>query len=137
MRGIDGDRFLAFWGEPGARLDRLMSALDQTIRRRRSWLFTLISPFLFFMPIVYMNEIDKLYVDQTVHYSFWRQFIAGLKRDWENSITPVRHLLPLTTVSSNPTYATCRQPCYFQQTWDSWLYKASTRVHRTEALLRY
>ena len=43
------------------------------------------------MPLVYMNELDKLYVDQSVHYYFWRQFITGLRRDWDNSITPVRH----------------------------------------------
>jgi hypothetical protein len=78
-----------FHGEPGARLDRSTSAFRSSIRRPRSLLLKLVSPFMFFMPLVYMNELDKLYVDDTVHYYFWRQFISALMRDWENSITPV------------------------------------------------
>ena len=123
---------MAFWGEPGARLDRKDTALDVTIRRHRSWVFTLISPFLFFMPIVYMNEIDKLYVDQTVHYYFWRQFIDGLKRDWENSITPVSRIS--TSVTRTTLLTVSRLPCCSPRTWDSSPYKASTRVHRNEVL---
>ena len=92
IQSADRERFLAFWGEPGARLDRHDTAFGESIRRPRSWIFMFISPFLFFMPIVYMNEFDKLYVDGTIHYYFWRFFIAGLKRDWENSITPVSHI---------------------------------------------
>ena len=55
----------------------------------------LISPCLFFMPFVYLKELERTYVDNTVHYYYWRQFISGLKRDWENSITPV------STISRN------------------------------------
>lgn len=88
---LDRERFITFWGEEGARLDRHQSAFNESIHKPRSWMFMLISPFLFFMPLVYMNELDKLYVDDSVHYYFWRQFITGLKRDWDNSITPVRY----------------------------------------------
>lgn len=81
---------MQFYGEPGVRMDRLDSAFNDSSRRPRSIAFNILSPFLFFMPYVYMKELDNLYVDHTVHYYFWRQFITGLKRDWENSITPVR-----------------------------------------------
>jgi hypothetical protein len=94
----DQERFLHFYGEPGARLDRSKSAFKESIHSRRSLLFKAISVFLFFMPLVYMNEFDVLYVDQSVHYQFWRQFIGGLKKDWENSITPVSQLLLVATI---------------------------------------
>ncbi|KIP12134.1 hypothetical protein PHLGIDRAFT_113920 [Phlebiopsis gigantea 11061_1 CR5-6] len=90
---VHRERFLSFWGEEGARLDRQTSAFAESIHKPRSLWFNLISPFLFFMPLVYMNELDKLYVDQSVHYYFWRQFITGLRRDWDNSITPATVLL--------------------------------------------
>ena len=87
----DKERFMHFHGEIGARLDRDDSALAPSKVKSRSsnWIFNVISPFLFFMPFVYLKELQRTYVDQSVHYYFWRQFISGLKRDWENSITPV------------------------------------------------
>ncbi|KIP12129.1 hypothetical protein PHLGIDRAFT_369143 [Phlebiopsis gigantea 11061_1 CR5-6] len=87
------ERFLAFFGEYGARMDRKDSAFEKSIHRQRSWIFYCISPFLFFMPLVYMEEFEKLYVDDTIHYAFWRQFIGELKQDWERSITPVTVLI--------------------------------------------
>ena len=85
----DKERFLHFYGEPGARLDRSDSAFKASVRRPRPWWFRILSFFFFFMPLVYMNEFDSLYVDDSVHYHFWRQFMSALKRDWDNSITPV------------------------------------------------
>lgn len=89
---LDRDKFLHFYGEIGARLDRSDGALD--VQKPRSWVLTMISPFLFFMPLLYMKELERLYVDESIHYYFWRQFIAGLYRDWENSITPVSFASP-------------------------------------------
>ncbi|GJE94787.1 hypothetical protein PsYK624_109600 [Phanerochaete sordida] len=89
----DKERFLHFHGEVGARLDRKDSAFRADIKRPRSFAFLCISPLLFFMPFVYLKELEKTYVDNSVHYYFWRQFIEGLKRDWENSITPATVLL--------------------------------------------
>ncbi|EKM58103.1 uncharacterized protein PHACADRAFT_206944 [Phanerochaete carnosa HHB-10118-sp] len=92
LNTIYKERFLQFFGEPGARLDREDSALD-TPKRPRSLAFNIISPWLFFMPFIYLKELERTYVDNSVHYFFWRQFISGLKRDWENSITPATVLL--------------------------------------------
>ncbi|GJE96878.1 hypothetical protein PsYK624_130860 [Phanerochaete sordida] len=86
------DRFLNFWGERGARLIPTESALDFATPAR-SWIFKLVSPLCFFMPFVYMQEFDQLYVDRTVNYRQWRIFIEGLKKDWENSITPATLLI--------------------------------------------
>ena len=60
-----------FWDKYGAWLHRHDMALNATVRQPRPWFFTCISPFLFFMPIVYMNEIDKLYVDPSIRSRFW------------------------------------------------------------------
>lgn len=87
---VDKERFLHFHGELGARLDRKDSAFEPSTQSSRSIAFMCISPFLFFMPLVYLKELERTYVDNSVHYYYWRQFIEGLKRDWENSITPVR-----------------------------------------------
>ncbi|GJE96870.1 hypothetical protein PsYK624_130770 [Phanerochaete sordida] len=86
------DRFLSFWGETGARRTRSESALD-CAAAKRSWVFKRVSPIFFFMPFVYMQEFDQLYVDRTIHYHPWRIFIEGLKKDWENSITPATVLI--------------------------------------------
>ncbi|EKM58104.1 uncharacterized protein PHACADRAFT_252136 [Phanerochaete carnosa HHB-10118-sp] len=93
LNTIYKERFLHFHGEIGARLDRKESAFKADIRGPRSFIFICISPFLFFMPFVYLKELERTYVDNSVHYYFWRQFIEGLKRDWENSITPATVLL--------------------------------------------
>lgn len=95
ISSIDLERFKQFYGELGARLDRRESALEcpeppSLASRLRVIFLHIVSPLLFFMPYMYMKELDKLYVDRTIHYYFWRQFISGLKSDWESSITPVR-----------------------------------------------
>ena len=83
-------KFLNYHGERGARIHRDDSVLKDTIRGRRSLLFRMITPFLFFMPSVYMKEIDSVWIDDTVDWISWRKFITLLVRDWNQSITPVR-----------------------------------------------
>ncbi|EPS97095.1 hypothetical protein FOMPIDRAFT_1098563, partial [Fomitopsis schrenkii] len=53
----------------------------------------ILSPFLFNLPLQYLEDLEKIWVDQTVNYRPWRIFIAKLQRDWENSITPAAVLL--------------------------------------------
>jgi hypothetical protein len=125
---VDRDKFLHFYGELGARLDRLDGALD--IEKPRSWTLTLLSPFLFFMPLLYMKELERLYVDESIHYYFWRQFIAGLYRDWENSITPASSyasflVVELLTNFRSPGYcvALCKRRVSIYQ------YRGCLRTH--------
>ena len=56
----------------------------------RSILFQIITPFLFFMPSVYMKEIEGVWIDDTVDWISWRKFISILDKDWSQSMTPVR-----------------------------------------------
>lgn len=81
--------FLNYHGERGARIHRDDSVLEETIYKRRSWLFRLVTPFLFFMPSVYMKEIEHVWIDDTVDYISWRRFIQLLYKDWQQAITPV------------------------------------------------
>ena len=85
----DTRRVLQFHGEQGARISRLDSAFHAS-SRPRTLIFTLLSPLLFFMPNIYLKELERLYVDQTIHYDFWAQFMTSLKSDWDGSIIPVR-----------------------------------------------
>ncbi|GJE96879.1 hypothetical protein PsYK624_130870 [Phanerochaete sordida] len=88
------ERFLGFWGEPGARLTRSEGALaDSDEKRPNLFVLKLVSPLFFFAPILYVHELQELYVDASVHYYPWRMFIEGLKKDWEGSITPTTVLI--------------------------------------------
>ncbi|KAI0090331.1 hypothetical protein BDY19DRAFT_992535 [Irpex rosettiformis] len=86
-------KFLNYHGERGARIHRDDSVLKNTIRRERSLLFKLVTPFLFFMPSVYMKEIESVWIDETVDWISWRKFITLLLRDWNQSITPATVIL--------------------------------------------
>lgn len=48
-----------------------------------TWLF-------FYTPHLYAERLYLIYLDKKVNYQVWRKFIAELREDWENSITPVR-----------------------------------------------
>lgn len=98
--------------------------MKNTDRNPRSWFFFLLSPILFFMPFVYLNELDAVFVDKTVHYYAWRRFIGVLRRDWDNAITPVSYFRQVGALYLTAT--TIRLPCCFRQMLDSWPSKAST-----------
>lgn len=90
MTCLDQYRFFNYHGERGARIHRFDSVQDGTICVGRSYLFQLITPFLFFMPSVYMKEIEALWIDSTVDWVSWRRFITILNNDWSQTMTPVR-----------------------------------------------
>ncbi len=82
--------FLHYHGEPAVRGSRTESALPEKGRLRvHTYLFKVFSWIFFGMPTLYLKELRKVWVDETVHYYGWRKFTDALKRDWENSITPV------------------------------------------------
>lgn len=98
----DYERYLHYHGESCARLSRLVGVEDEP-EERRTLFFKVVSALLFYLPSLYFTELQKVYVDRTVHYWGWRRFISELKSDWENSITPV---CPSRNSSSRPTNAT-------------------------------
>ena len=57
--------FLHYYGQDGARLNREQSVhyIEQE-KPRPSYLFMLISCFLFYMPCVYMGKLNEVFVDQ-------------------------------------------------------------------------
>lgn len=87
------EKFYNYHGQPSARLNRDESITDESIHRPRSLTFLLLSPFLFWMPDIYLTDLEKIWVDDTVNYRPWNKFINELKRDWKASTTPVGNIL--------------------------------------------
>ncbi|KAI0806190.1 hypothetical protein BC629DRAFT_1590599 [Irpex lacteus] len=85
--------FINFHGERGARIHRNDSVLRGKIRTKRSLGFLIITPFLFFVPSVYMKEIENVWIDNTADHISWRKFTTLLYRDWNQSMTPATVIL--------------------------------------------
>ena len=83
----DFERFLLYYGEAYARLDRTEGANE--LNNTHSVIFLILSPLLFYQPDVYFEDLKKVYPDQTVHYNTWRKFLTELKDEWEKSLIPV------------------------------------------------
>ena len=78
-------------GKPEARLDRQRSMFEpeDPSHGPTAILRWIVSPVFFNLPLQYLEDLEKIWVDRTVNYRPWRIFISKLQRDWENSITPV------------------------------------------------
>lgn len=78
-------------GKPEARLDRRKSMFvrEDPSQGPTPILRWVVSPFFFNLPLQYLEDLEEIWVDQTVNYRPWRILISKLQRDWENSITPV------------------------------------------------
>ena len=87
---IAREKFYNYHGQPNARMNRDESLKDDSIFRPRSLAFLFLSPFLFWMPDIYLADLEKIWIDETVNYRPWNKFINELKRDWKASTTPVR-----------------------------------------------
>ncbi|KAI0703725.1 hypothetical protein BC835DRAFT_897509 [Cytidiella melzeri] len=85
--------FLNFHGERGARISRKDSVHRKSLHSKRSRLFKIVTPLLFFMPSVYMSEIESVWFDQAVDWIAWRAVTAMLLQDWQQSITPATVIL--------------------------------------------
>ncbi|KAH9922528.1 uncharacterized protein B0H18DRAFT_1184680, partial [Fomitopsis serialis] len=86
------DRFVNMHGEREARLERHRSTYEQSTRKP-SRLLRWVSPLFFNLPLQYLGELQKIWVDRTVNYQPWKAFITNLQKDWETSITPATVLL--------------------------------------------
>ena len=67
--------------------DETMSG--ESIHRPRSLTFLLLSPLLFWLPDVYLADLEAVWVDETVNYRPWNKFFNKLTRDWKASEMPV------------------------------------------------
>ncbi|PSR76611.1 hypothetical protein PHLCEN_2v8369 [Hermanssonia centrifuga] len=93
MHVLMREAFMNFHGETIARLNRDESVHHSPGDKRRTYLFRFLSHLLFAMPSLYLKELEKVWVDNTVAYHPWRRFMGEMKTDWENSITPATVLL--------------------------------------------
>ncbi|KAJ3967699.1 hypothetical protein EV361DRAFT_770250, partial [Lentinula raphanica] len=77
-------RFIHFYGQPAARLDRDRSVHQQNGRqKRRPWWMSCLSPVLFSAPDLYYRMLSKIWVDSFVHGTAWNDFMQALVNDWQ------------------------------------------------------
>ncbi|KAH8101129.1 hypothetical protein BXZ70DRAFT_110522 [Cristinia sonorae] len=93
MYSIWFERFMNYHGQLGARLNSTDPIHKQSNMNRRSLFFWLISPALFWLPGVYLREVEDFWLDETVRFIHWNKFITGLKEDWDRYTTPATVLL--------------------------------------------
>ena len=135
----DFERFLHYYGEPYARLDRTEGAME--LKKTHSTIFRILTPLLFYQPDVYFEDLKKVYPDQTVHYYGWRKFVTELKDEWEKSLIPVRATGLFAPVQSSHRYY--RPLCCSLQMWGFSQYRVSTTLqaavhgasHRSHVML--
>ncbi|KAJ3975702.1 hypothetical protein EV361DRAFT_945956 [Lentinula raphanica] len=81
-------RFLHFYGQPAARLDRDQSIHDKAdrLQNRRPWWMKCFSPALFSAPDMYYRIFSNLWVDNLVHEAAWAEFVNQMNAEWEQII---------------------------------------------------
>ena len=84
---LDHERFLNLHGQKLARLNR-----DQSIHpeRKRTYLMTVISPFLLYGPEVYLRKLREITVDCLVNNLVWKDLLKQLTADWKEFTLYVR-----------------------------------------------
>ncbi|KAF8496527.1 hypothetical protein F5888DRAFT_394389 [Russula emetica] len=82
-------RFLYFHGQRHARLIRDQTVYDKP-KRERSLLITCLSPLLFLAPEVHLREMEKLWTDEVIIETVWKNFMTKLLAEWEGVILWVR-----------------------------------------------
>ena len=91
--------FLHYYGQQGARLNRNESVhFKEDLRRRRTCLFSLLSPVFFNLPNAYVEKLDNVFIDGMVNEGPWNKFWEDLRADWDRFLTPVRILTSSTTI---------------------------------------
>jgi hypothetical protein len=82
-------RFLYFHGQKHARLIREKTVYDKPIRER-SLLITILSPLLFLAPEVHLREMERLWTDEVIIETAWKNVMDKLLREWTDIILWVR-----------------------------------------------
>ncbi|KAI0760194.1 hypothetical protein C8Q74DRAFT_207961 [Fomes fomentarius] len=86
------ERFIRYHGERYAQLDNNRSVHESTMPEYSAW-FKAVTWLFFYTPHLYAERLHLIYLDKKVNYQVWRRFIAELREDWENSITPATVVL--------------------------------------------
>ncbi|KAJ7432753.1 hypothetical protein B0H11DRAFT_2260100 [Mycena galericulata] len=90
MEQFAQDRFDNFHGLPWARLNQDQSVYEEQ-KHPQSYLMmnrliSIISPFLFFAPDVYLRSLQPAYVDRRVILRVWKPLIDKLNSEWQDFI---------------------------------------------------
>ncbi|KAH9035810.1 hypothetical protein EDB84DRAFT_1675936, partial [Lactarius hengduanensis] len=75
-------RFLCFHGQKNARLGKHQTVYCD-LKRERSIFIMLLSPVLFLAPEVHLQEIEKLWTDEIIIDTAWKDFIPKLLEEWQ------------------------------------------------------
>jgi hypothetical protein len=78
-------RFLNFYGEANARLERNASVYGVPLHRRTMLIKTL-SLFLFSAPDFHLKTLQSMYVDGIMHRSVWEKFMDKMNDEWEEYV---------------------------------------------------
>lgn len=85
---VGHQRFLHFYGEPCARLERDFSVYGDALFPRTP-LFHTVSLLLFSTPDVYLPKLQRIWVDQILYNSEWKQTITKFSSEWQDLVAYV------------------------------------------------
>ena len=77
--------FFNFYGQPEARLNGNVSVYGHWTNRR-TWFIKSISIFLFSVPDVHLENLQKMWVDGMLHKAFWEEGLRRVTDEWQGFI---------------------------------------------------
>ncbi|KAH9922509.1 uncharacterized protein B0H18DRAFT_1017929 [Fomitopsis serialis] len=86
------DRYLNFFGQKVARLDRLQSLFDNDNSTRTPWIRSF-SVILFNHPLAHLRSLEKVWIDGIINANSWERFVADLRKEWLEAAIPAAVLL--------------------------------------------
>ena len=80
-----GEKFVHFYGQPEARLNRDDSVYGHS-NNRRTWFIKFISIFLFSAPDIHLENLQKMWVDGILHKAVWEERLRIVTDEWQDHI---------------------------------------------------
>ncbi|KAF8884897.1 hypothetical protein CPB84DRAFT_1788800 [Gymnopilus junonius] len=78
-------RFLNFYGEPHARLERTFSVHGSDIHQR-TWLVKTLSMFLFSAPDFHLRNLQDMWVDGVMNRNVWAESVKKMIDEWQEFV---------------------------------------------------
>ena len=91
-----GQKFVHFYGQPEARLNRDDSVYGHPTNRR-TWFIKIISIFLFSAPDIHLENLQKMWVDGLLHKAVWEEGLKKVIQEWQEFILNVSNKTQTTT----------------------------------------
>ncbi|KIJ61625.1 hypothetical protein HYDPIDRAFT_96268 [Hydnomerulius pinastri MD-312] len=83
---ISNQRFMTFYGQEGAQLDRLQEMYPEEAREHQ-WMSTVANTTLWGIPRYYDSLLEDLFVNEQVYADQWTRFMSLCLADWSNSLS--------------------------------------------------